>query len=86
MITEKEKKEQTRQMIEKLYQAVVGIPENPKENGLIGKVDEVSCKLDIVNGRTRDNEIRSKVNRWAITTIFTGGGALGGIGKWIGWW
>jgi len=80
MPTEKE----TRQMIVELYQAVIGIPENPKENGLIGKVEAIGEKLDIVNGRTRANEIRSKVNQAIIGMTILGAG--GGITKILDLW
>ena len=70
-------------MIRELYQAVIGIPENPEENGLIGDVKQINKKLDIVNGRTRSNETRSKINRWAIGSICAG--VTGGVGKFLGW-
>ena len=67
-----------------LYQSVVGIPENPKENGLIGKVEAIDQKLDKVNGRTRKNEVRSKVNQAIIAVAILGG--AGGITKILELW
>ena len=81
-MTEKTQKE----MIAELYQAVIGIPENPNDNGLIGTVCSIEKKLDVVNGRTRANETRSKVNRWAIGSMIGSGGIFGGVGKLLGWW
>jgi len=72
-----------KEMIRQLYQAVIGIPENPEDNGLIGEVKGIHRKLDLVNGKTRKNEIRSKVNQWAIGT--GGTGALGILAKVLGW-
>jgi len=86
MATEEELKEATRQMIYKLYQAVVGIPENPEDNGLIGDVKKINDKLDIVNGRTRGNETRSKVNQAIIAVILGGGGLSAGITKLLDLW
>ena len=75
-----------REMIQELYQAVVGIPGNPSDNGLIGDVKEISNKLDRVNGRTRANETRSQINSWAIGSLISGGGIIGGLSKLLGWW
>ena len=86
MATEKELKEQTREKIELLYQAIVGIKENPEDNGLIGEVKDISKKLDIVNGRTRANETRSKVNQAIIGIIIGSGGIGAGITKLLNLW
>ena len=63
-----------KEMIQILFQKVVGIPENPDDNGLIGSVKDINDKLDTVNGRTRKNEVRSKVNQAIIALIISGGG------------
>ncbi len=84
MATEEELKEETRRMITKLYQAVIGIHGNPDENGLIGAVKRMDEKLDKVNGRTRANEIRSKVNQAIIGITILGAG--GGITKILDLW
>ena len=68
-------------ILQELYQAVLGIPQNPTENGLVGIVHEISEKLDKVNGRTRGNEIRSKINQTLILTIIGGSGITAFITK-----
>ena len=72
------------EMVKELYQAVVGIKDNPGDNGLIGDIRDISKKLDIVNGRTRANEIRSKVNQAIIGITILGAG--GGITKIMDLW
>ena len=66
-----------REMIQELYQAVIGIPENPDENGLVGDVKKL-------NGKVRSNEVRSKVNQGAIASLASG--VVAGISKLLGMW
>ena len=69
-----------KELLQKLYQAVVGIPENPDENGLIGKVDDISELLKLQNCRIRRNE--QKISK--IWGILIGIGAVGGTGLGMG--
>ena len=73
-----------KEMVKLLYQAVIGIPENSEDNGLIGKLEKIDKKLDQVNGRTRGNEVRSKVNQAIIGITILGAG--GGITKILDLW
>jgi len=75
-----------KEMTQEIYQAVLGIPENPTENGLVGTVKDISRKLDIVNGRTRKNEVRSKVNQAVLCVLTLGGGAVAGVTKLVDLW
>jgi len=86
MPTEKELKATTREIIQALYQSVVGIPSNPDDNGLIGDIKEIKEQIKQVNGRTRQNETRSKVNRAMIGVIIGGGGLATGITKILDLW
>jgi len=73
-----------REILQELYQVIIGISGNPDENGLIGDVREIKEQMLIINGRTRSNEVRSKVNRWAVGSIWAL--LLGVISKVVGWW
>lgn len=71
------------QMIQELYQVIVGIPQNPDDNGLIGDIKDICDKLDALNGKTRGNEVRSKVNQAIIALIVSGAGIISKIkGLW----
>ena len=72
------------EILAEVHQALLGVPDNPNENGLIGIVGKIDAKLDVLNGRVRGNEVRSKVNQSIIGTL-SGGGILGLIGKLLGW-
>jgi len=52
-----------------LYQAVVGIPDNPSENGVLGEVREVKSLLNDLNGRVRTNTVWRKAHTWAIGLV-----------------
>ncbi len=67
-------------MVQELYQAVVGIPENPNENGLIGDFQDVLKLLKTQNGRIASAE--GKINK--IWGVLIGVGAVGGTGLGFG--
>lgn len=46
-----------REMLHELYQAVVGIPDNSDDNGLIGDVKELIKAVKIQNGRISKNRL-----------------------------
>jgi len=71
------------EMVRELYQVVIGIPENPTDNGLIGVINNIDKKLDALNGKVRGNEVRSKVNQGVLGSLVTGVMAL--AGKLLGW-
>lgn len=64
-----------KEMVQELHQAVVGLPENPEENGLIGDVKEIKDHLVMQNGRIRSNE--KSISR--IKGIIIGISAVGGV-------
>ncbi len=64
-----------KKMTQELYQAVVGIPDNPEENGMIGDITEIKELIKSQNGRLRTNEQRVI----KITGFLVGIGATIGI-------
>ena len=72
-----------KEMTQELYQAVIGIPDNPDENGLVGDVKEICVEMKRLNGKTRGNEVRSKVNQATVSLIIVG---IGLVTKWAGLW
>jgi len=67
-------------MVKELYQAVVGIPGNPDENGLIGDVKDLRKLL--LSQNTRIGRSEQKISK--IWGILIGVGAVGGTGLGIG--
>ena len=47
-----------------IKQAVVGIPENPEENGLIGDCAEMKSRLKKLNGDVALNTTARKIGAW----------------------
>ncbi len=69
-----------KQMTQELYQAVVGIPENEDENGLIGDVQDLTKLVREQNKRV--GKVEGKVNKmWG---ILIGIGVVGGTGLGFG--
>ena len=73
-----------KEMIYELHQVVIGLKDNPHDNGLVGEIKDIALKIDTLNGRVRGNEVRSKVNQGILGTL-GGGGILGLLGKILGW-
>jgi len=65
-----------KKMVQELYQAVVGLPENSNDNGLIGDISEVKTLVKTQNSRVRKNEQRI----FKIWGILVGMGIAGGLG------
>lgn len=62
-------------ILQELSQAVIGIPNNPDENGLIGTVSDIKELVQLQNDRIRKNE--QKISK--IWGILIGIGAIGGV-------
>ena len=68
------------EILRELYQAIIGIPENPDDNGLIGDVQDIKELLSVQNSRIGKNE--QKISK--IWGILIGVGAIGGTGLGLG--
>lgn len=69
-----------RDMLQELHQAVIGIPDNPDENGMIGDIKEIKDILKTQNNRIRNNErniSRVKGILVGLSVIISGGLGLG---------
>jgi len=71
------------EMVQELSQAVIGIPENPDDNGLIGDVSEIMKLLKALNGQVAKNTMFRRIGTWVtgalvlailslLVTLFTG--------------
>jgi len=62
----------TEQKINMIYQAVVGVPENPCDNGLIGECREMKEQLRKLNGSVAKNTTARKIGVWAAGILSVG--------------
>jgi hypothetical protein len=62
----------TDQMIKETYQAVVGIPENPCDNGLLGKCTEMEEHLKELNGQVKKNTTFRIIGTWISCALIAG--------------
>ena len=65
-----------KEQIQELCQAVIGIPENPDENGLIGDIRDILELLKEQNGRIRKNSKHIYILT-GILMVVTGGTGYG---------
>ena len=91
-----------KEILRELHQAVVGIPESPDDNGLIGAVKDIRDEVRSLNGCVRNTivrvatlEERSTLNKPLNKKRAIGyGGSVGtaitaivlALGKILGWW
>ena len=80
-MAEKTQKEMpNKEMLRELCQAVIGIPSNPDDNGIIGDIADIKELVGNQNNRIRKNEV--KIGKmWG---ILIGICAVGGTGLGIG--
>ena len=65
-----------KELTRELHQAVIGIPDNPEENGLIGDIKDIKKEFKILNGRVTKTE--TGLSR--LKGIIAGISILGGLG------
>lgn len=52
------------EMIRQLHQAVMGLKDNPSDNGIIGDIREIKNHLATLNGQVARNTMFRKLGTW----------------------
>ena len=57
--------------LDELHQVIIGIRDSPKDNGMIGDVEEILAHLKILNGQVHTNTTFRKIGTWVSCTAVT---------------
>ena len=53
-----------KEMIQELYQVIIGIKNNPDDNGMIGDIKNIEKHLATLNGQVRTNTTFRVIGTW----------------------
>jgi len=68
-----------KEMIQELFQAVIGIPESPDDNGLIGDIAEIKRVTVGLNGKIQKNKSAIDKMKGALIVISVLGTGISGF-------